>query len=228
MEGNNIKKTLPFSIESILSKDSSNKPENTSKYSPYRNDVTVTAPSAGDVRNAMASRVFLAEGIAERLGQNSSYSEDSDDDDSGDVFDSPMKTSSTTHDEDMTSSPEERLTTAISKCKAKKKTRTVFSRQQVFYLEAAFDAKRYLSSAERSEIATSLNLTETQVKVWFQNRRNKWKAQLNGDEKGLSVENTPVYMPPFLCSSMAAAAAHAHRTQQGLPPLPFFRQPVFY
>jgi len=45
----------------------------------------------------------------------------------------------------------------------KKKTRTVFSRTQVLQLESTFDAKRYLSSAERSSLATALRLTETQV-----------------------------------------------------------------
>ena len=60
----------------------------------------------------------------------------------------------------------------------KKKTRTVFSRNQVFQLESTFDMKRYLSSSERSSLASSLQLTETQIKIWFQNRRNKWKRQL--------------------------------------------------
>lgn len=60
----------------------------------------------------------------------------------------------------------------------KKKTRTVFSRNQVFQLESTFDMKRYLSSSERSSLANSLQLTETQIKIWFQNRRNKWKRQL--------------------------------------------------
>ncbi|PIO72428.1 homeobox domain protein [Teladorsagia circumcincta] len=59
----------------------------------------------------------------------------------------------------------------------KKKTRTVFSRHQVSQLEMMFDMKRYLSSQERAHLAQKLHLTETQVKIWFQNRRNKFKRQ---------------------------------------------------
>ncbi|KAI4905045.1 hypothetical protein NFI96_016026 [Prochilodus magdalenae] len=66
----------------------------------------------------------------------------------------------------------------------KKKTRTIFSKRQIFQLESTFDIKRYLSSAERACLASSLQLTETQVKIWFQNRRNKLKRQLSTDFEG--------------------------------------------
>lgn len=48
----------------------------------------------------------------------------------------------------------------------KKKTRTVFSRHQIFQLESTFEVKRYLSSSERAGLAERLNLTETQVKMF--------------------------------------------------------------
>lgn len=59
--------------------------------------------------------------------------------------------------------------------KKKKKARTTFTGRQVFELEKQFEVKKYLSSSERSEMAKLLNVTETQVKIWFQNRRTKWK-----------------------------------------------------
>ncbi|XP_071167703.1 uncharacterized protein [Mytilus edulis] len=61
----------------------------------------------------------------------------------------------------------------------KKKARTTFTGRQIFELEKQFEQKKYLSSAERAEMATMLNVTETQVKIWFQNRRTKWKKQEN-------------------------------------------------
>jgi len=59
----------------------------------------------------------------------------------------------------------------------KKKARTTFTGRQIFELEKQFKEKKYLSASERSDMAALLNVTETQVKIWFQNRRTKWKKQ---------------------------------------------------
>ncbi|EDV48878.1 homeobox protein abdominal-B isoform X2 [Drosophila erecta] len=61
----------------------------------------------------------------------------------------------------------------------KKKARTTFTGRQIFELEKMFENKKYLSASERTEMAKLLMVTETQVKIWFQNRRTKWKKQDN-------------------------------------------------
>lgn len=48
----------------------------------------------------------------------------------------------------------------------KKKVRTTFTGRQIFELEKMFEAKKYLSSSERSEMAKNLNVTEQQVRTY--------------------------------------------------------------
>ncbi|XP_054456584.1 NK3 homeobox 3 [Anoplopoma fimbria] len=59
----------------------------------------------------------------------------------------------------------------------KKRSRAAFSHAQVYELERRFNTQRYLSGPERAELAEALKLTETQVKIWFQNRRYKTKRR---------------------------------------------------
>ncbi|XP_028816702.1 empty spiracles homeobox 3 [Denticeps clupeoides] len=58
-----------------------------------------------------------------------------------------------------------------------KRIRTAFSPSQLLRLERAFEKNHYVVGTERKQLANGLCLTETQVKVWFQNRRTKHKRQ---------------------------------------------------
>ena len=78
----------------------------------------------------------------------------------------------------------------------KKKPRTAFSREQVSELEKKFNDKKYLSSAERGELAEKLKLSDMQVKTWFQNRRMKFKRQT--EEAEMEIKSPKYPYSPFM------------------------------
>lgn len=59
-----------------------------------------------------------------------------------------------------------------------RKPRQAYSAKQLERLESEFKIDKYLSVSKRMELSKALNLTEVQIKTWFQNRRTKWKKQL--------------------------------------------------
>ncbi|KAH7983795.1 homeobox protein Nkx-6.2 [Rhipicephalus sanguineus] len=59
----------------------------------------------------------------------------------------------------------------------KKHTRPTFSGHQIYVLEKTFEQTKYLAGPERAKLAYALGMSESQVKVWFQNRRTKWRKK---------------------------------------------------
>ena len=74
--------------------------------------------------------------------------------------------------------------------KKKRKSRTAFTNHQIFELEKRFLYQKYLSPADRDEIASTLGLTNAQVITWFQNRRAKLKRDV--EELKKDVESAKI------------------------------------
>ncbi|KAL1005721.1 hypothetical protein UPYG_G00063140 [Umbra pygmaea] len=78
-----------------------------------------------------------------------------------------------------------------AKQRTRRKPRVLFSQAQVFELERRFKQQRYLSAPEREHLASTLKLTSTQVKIWFQNRRYKCKRQRQDKSLELAGHHHP-------------------------------------
>ena len=62
-----------------------------------------------------------------------------------------------------------------------RRQRSVFSNHQVAQLEAYFRVSEYIDGERKKELSNLTNLPEQQIKVWFQNRRQKKKRESEPD-----------------------------------------------
>lgn len=73
----------------------------------------------------------------------------------------------------------------------RKRPRTAFSKEQLKRLQIEFRANRYLTEERRSALASELGLGQSQVKIWFQNKRAKLKKK-TGAASNLQVSPSPL------------------------------------
>ncbi|KAL8558153.1 hypothetical protein ACOMHN_012814 [Nucella lapillus] len=102
-----------------------------------------------------------------------------------------------------------------------RRARTAFTYEQLVALENKFKTTRYLSVCERLNLALSLNLTETQVKIWFQNRRTKWKKQNPGlDVNSPTIPPSPgsfsTFSSPYAAGMLYGQTLHPYLHSPGL------------
>lgn len=92
--------------------------------------------------------------------------------------------------------------------------RTIFTPEQLECLEAEFERQQYMVGPERLYLAHTLKLTEAQVKVWFQNRRIKWrKHHLELTQQRLAlIRQTQLPGGAAAAAAVAAVAAASSTT----------------
>ncbi|XP_046409205.1 H2.0-like homeobox protein [Ischnura elegans] len=80
-------------------------------------------------------------------------------------------------------------------------SRAVFSNLQRKGLEKRFQLQKYITKPDRRQLAATLGLTDAQVKVWFQNRRMKWRHSKEGKMQMAEPSSLGASAAPSPCES---------------------------
>ncbi|XP_044229363.1 ventral expressed homeobox [Thunnus albacares] len=121
-----------------------------------------------------------------------------------------------------------------------RRMRTKFTSEQISKLENTFSKHKYLGATQRRKLAEKLNLSETQVKTWFQNRRMKMKREVQ-DMRPEFLSVPAALLPPVLFQHPVLSGQlpfypqlqplhrtslppplHQHRTHPVILPPPFY------
>ncbi|KAM4592007.1 NK3 homeobox 3 [Odontesthes bonariensis] len=192
----------PFSIKDILTpRDASGKPGTAGAeelYAPKRSPCTGCEDRIFPVKlspDLGVSNLRHDTWKKEAAGDETDHREAAADRDANPCEDLKAQNNQMNGGEDGHQPPESRLGCSPDgrQCRpgTKKRSRAAFSHAQVHELERRFSTQRYLSGPERADLAGDLKLTETQVKIWFQNRRYKTKRrQMAAELAALSSPKT--------------------------------------
>ncbi|GMR46169.1 hypothetical protein PMAYCL1PPCAC_16364, partial [Pristionchus mayeri] len=94
-----------------------------------------------------------------------------------------------------------------------KRARTTFSEQQLATLDDHYRRDGYVTGEKRAELAKSLGLTDTQVKVWFQNRRTKDRKKKEDEEPGKRIKLSATSPSPSSPTSSSSSSTDLVPTQ---------------